>query len=128
LPAWSIPLLVEAPPADSTVASVPDAVLPVERPATFPAALPSRASSEAPPVVPEEPSLQTEVASAVVGIEPETSLTASVSPTWSWSTWFLLVWVMGAALALLPVLAGLAGVCWMARRARLVQEDSWLDL
>ena len=49
-----------------------------------------------------------------------------VSPTIDWLRLLPILWMAGAALVLLRLLAGLAGVWWLGRHARMMTDARWL--
>ena len=123
LPRWRVPLpaLGQQPPAP--------AVVPEQGPAPGSVAeLPPAANALAQPAAPAQegaprPAAPTPAPSRVADPAPPPPAVPAL-PGWAWA---LLAWLTGVLLALLPLGAGLVGVCRLRRRARRVEDGPMAD-
>lgn len=116
------PPLVAAPgpvAIKETPAASPDLAVDYHAPAAEP---PSLAASPQ-PVPPRESVQASPVPEAARSLAPATK----ESPM-HWSTWVLLAWLAGAALLLLPLIAGTAIINRQTRRAQRIEGGTWLRL
>src|SRR5207244_2168565 len=72
------------------------------------------------------PAYATPPASVEPDLRPAALETPREAP--SWAFWFTAAWAGGAVLVLSRLLVGLAGLGWLARRARPVTDASWVAL
>jgi beta-lactamase regulating signal transducer with metallopeptidase domain/protocatechuate 3,4-dioxygenase beta subunit len=59
---------------------------------------------------------------------PPEDATASSSARLSLPTWLCLIWVAGTMVTLMPLLAGLVGLVWLARKGQRVTDPAWTSL
>ena len=129
LPAWRVPVLSEIPYLQQVTTSL------------TPEAVPEPPASLGNPV---EVALTTAGAEGAALEQPGAVSTASKSVPMrvvgaftsvyeaaraaSWPVWLLFIWIAGVAVVLLRFMLGVAGVGWLAHRARPVRDVAWIRL
>ena len=128
LPAWRVPVLAEIPYLREAATSLnpeaaqePPSAIPVEVVLTDAPGV-ENAALEQPGAVATAPK---SVPVRVVGAFSSLYDTARAAP---WPVWLLFIWTAGVAVVLFRFLLGVAGVGWLAYRARPVRGADWIRL
>jgi beta-lactamase regulating signal transducer with metallopeptidase domain len=115
VPAWRLPVLPAAPVA----AAAPVASLPAAEPEPAPAPVVERSAPAESPATPAPAALD---AASPAATPPSAAADAPLD----WRRLALLVWVVGAALLAVRIVAGLVRLWWLGRGASMVIDGGWL--